>query len=108
MQTINSDIHKILGANLKYLRTNTFKECKNKKDKLVMKPLTQMQLAKFLNVTFQQIQKYENSINGLDAIKIYKLSIFFGIPMEYFFDEKLSLKQKYAKLITQNDEQYFV
>lgn len=103
---ISSNIDKIVGYNLKYLRKNTFKEYMNKKNKLAMKPLTQSQLAKFLNVTFQQIQKYENNVNGLDAVKIYKLSIFFGVPMEYFFDEKLILKQNYVKLISHNEQQY--
>jgi len=97
---IDSEIQKQVGINLRFLRTRTFKQRKNKKNELVMKYLRQEELAKMvLNVTPQQIQKYENGINSLDSLKIYKLSRFFCVPMEVFFDSKLIERQSFTKLI---------
>ena len=58
-----------------------------------------------LNVTFQQIQKYETGLNKIDAIKLYKLAKYFEVPMEIFFDEKLSEKINYTKVIRNNAPQ---
>jgi len=94
-----------IGINLKYLRTKTFKEKRNKFNELIVRRLTQDDLAKYLGITFQQIQKYENAINCLDAVKIYKLSKFFGVPIDYFYDEHLIEKQTYTKLFREQDVQ---
>jgi len=97
----DSEIRNQIGNNLRFLRTRTFKESKNNK----MKHLTQMELAKYLNVTFQQIQKYENGINQISATKLYKLYRFFEIPCEYFFDKRLIENQNFTKLIKENVQQ---
>jgi len=97
----DSEIRNQIGNNLRFLRTRTFKESKNNK----MKHLTQMELAKYLNVTFQQIQKYENGINQISATKLYKLYRFFEIPLEYFFDKRLIENQNFTKLIKENVQQ---
>ena len=55
------------------------------------KPCTQTELAKALDVTFQQIQKYEKGFNGLSSIKLLKISKFFNKPLEYFTDEATEL-----------------
>ena len=94
-----------IGKNLRYLRLRTFKELRNKKNKLITKHLTQMQVAEFLGITFQQIQKYENSINGLDSVKLYKLSKFFGVPLDFFFDETLIERQSFTKLFREENVQ---
>ena len=93
----DSEIRNQLGSNLRFLRTRTFKESKNK-----MKPLTQSQLAEYLGVTFQQIQKYENGISQLSSIKLYKLYRFFEIPLEYFYDKRLIENQNFTKVIKEN------
>lgn len=56
--------------------------------------LTQTKLAKQLGVTFQQIQKYEKGLNGLNAIKLVGLSTALKIPYtnllpEFFGEVKL-------------------
>jgi transcriptional regulator with XRE-family HTH domain len=100
------DIRKLIGKNLRFFRTRTFKETRNKAKTLMHKPMTQEALAiKVLDVTFQQIQKYENGINGLDSIKLYKLSKFFGVPMEYFFDEHLIANHAFTKLLKEENVQ---
>ena len=48
--------------------------------------LTQTKVAKAINVTFQQIQKYEKGINGVSATRLLQLSNFLKVPINYFFD----------------------
>ena len=96
----DSEIRNQIGNNLRFLRTRTFKESNNK-----MRHLTQTQLAEYLGVTFQQIQKYENGISQISATKLYKLYRFFEIPLEYFFDKRLIENQNYTKLIKENVQQ---
>lgn len=100
------EIRKQVGNNLRFLRTRTFKEVKNKKNETVMRYLRQGELANdVLNVTFQQIQKYEKGTNGLSGEKLYKLSKFFEVPMEMFFDKRLIERQTFSKLIKENVQQ---
>ncbi len=101
----DSEIRKQIGKNLRFLRTRTFKEVKNKKNKTVMRYIRQEELARNLNITFQQIQKYEKGTNGLSGEKLYKLSKFFEVPMEIFFDQSLIENQNFTKLIKENVQQ---
>ena len=47
--------------------------------------LTQTQVAKAINVTFQQIQKYEKGTNGVSSARLLQLSSFLKVPIKYFF-----------------------
>jgi len=47
--------------------------------------LTQTKVAKAINVTFQQIQKYEKGTNGVSSIRLLQLSNFLKVPIDYFF-----------------------
>ena len=49
--------------------------------------LTQTKVAKAINVTFQQIQKYEKGTNGVSSIRLLQLSNFLKIPITYFFED---------------------
>jgi len=64
--------NRIVGINLKYLRKN--------------RSLTQTRVAKEIDVTFQQIQKYEKGANGLCANKLKKLADFFKVKMDVVLD----------------------
>ena len=48
--------------------------------------LTQTKVAKAINVTFQQIQKYEKGINGVSSIRLLQLSNYLKVPINYFFE----------------------
>ena len=48
--------------------------------------LTQTKVAKAINVTFQQIQKYEKGINGVSSVRLLQLAGFLKVPINYFFD----------------------
>ena len=49
--------------------------------------LTQTKVAKAINVTFQQIQKYEKGTNGISSLRLMQLSIFLRVPVVYFFED---------------------
>ena len=48
--------------------------------------LTQTKVAKAINVTFQQIQKYEKGTNGISSLRIMQLANFLKVPVVYFFE----------------------
>ena len=48
--------------------------------------LTQTRVARAINVTFQQIQKYEKGINGVSSTRLLQLSNYLKVPINYFFD----------------------
>ena len=48
--------------------------------------LTQTKVARAINVTFQQIQKYEKGVNGVSSIRLLQLSNYLKVPINYFFD----------------------
>ena len=49
--------------------------------------LTQTKVAKAINVTFQQIQKYEKVSNGVSSIRLLQLSNYLKVPINYFFED---------------------
>lgn len=48
--------------------------------------LSQDNIAQAVNLTFQQVQKYENGANRVSASRIYDLSRILNVPVSYFFD----------------------
>ena len=49
--------------------------------------LTQTKVAQAINVTFQQIQKYEKGTNGVSSIRLLQLSNYLKVPIDYFFED---------------------
>jgi len=49
--------------------------------------LTQTKVAKAINVTFQQIQKYEKGTNGISSLRIMQLGNILKVPVMYFFED---------------------
>ena len=49
--------------------------------------LTQTKVAQAINVTFQQIQKYEKGTNGVSSSRLIQLSNFLKVPINYFFED---------------------
>jgi len=64
------DVH--VGRKLKQVRT--------------MRRLSQTDVAKELNLSFQQIQKYEIGSNRIAASRLYELSRILDVPTSYFFE----------------------
>ncbi len=69
----DSTLNKVLGSRLKHRRQ--------------LMGLNQTELGKKLQISGQQIHKYEAGIDQLSAPKIYELSSILQIPISYFFDD---------------------
>ena len=48
--------------------------------------LTQECLGELLELTFQQVQKYEKGVNRVSAGRLYEIAGVLGVPISYFFD----------------------
>jgi transcriptional regulator with XRE-family HTH domain len=60
--------------------------------------ITLSRISKILNVTYQQIQKYENGYCRIPVDKLYDFSVLFDIPVQYFF-EGLKTLNGYSKAV---------
>jgi transcriptional regulator with XRE-family HTH domain len=60
--------------------------------------LTQTKVAKAINVTFQQIQKYEKGTNGVSSIRLLQLSNYLKVPINYFFEDFSEYLNKFRKI----------
>ena len=49
--------------------------------------MSQEQLAAALNITFQQVQKYERGTNRISASRLFQASRALGVPVSWFFEE---------------------
>ena len=49
--------------------------------------LSQEKLGKQLNLTFQQVQKYERGANRVGASRLFELSTALNVPVGYFFED---------------------
>lgn len=59
--------------------------------------MSQEKLAEALNVSYQQVQRYENGTNLLNTEKLQIIAKFLNVPLSYFFDEhriKLSGRER--------------
>ena len=54
--------------------------------------LTQTKVARAINVTFQQIQKYEKGTNGVSSSRLMQLSQFLKVPIIYFYEDYKDFK----------------
>ena len=48
--------------------------------------LTQEKLGELLNLTFQQVQKYEKGVNRISAGRLYEMSAALGVQIAYFYE----------------------
>ena len=65
--------------------------------------LTQTKVAQAINVTFQQIQKYEKGTNGISSLRIMQLANFLKVPVVYFYEGYSSYEgESYAKETIEN------
>jgi len=69
-----------VGSNIKYLRKT--------------RNLNQSKVAAVLNVSFQQIQKYEKGMNGICALKLKQLADFFKVGCDVLVDPNMITAHK--------------
>jgi len=65
--------------------------------------LTQTKVAQAINVTFQQIQKYEKGTNGVSSSRLMQLSQFLKVPITYFYEEYKDYKDLSSSHDTHED-----
>jgi transcriptional regulator with XRE-family HTH domain len=58
--------------------------------------MSQKDLGEKVNLTFQQIQKYERGANRIGSGRLFEFSRILGVPISYFFDEMSSELSAYA------------
>ena len=68
--------------------------------------LTQTKVAQAINVTFQQIQKYEKGTNGVSSNRLMQLSQFLKVPIIYFFEDFKEFKDVSSAEETSEDLNY--
>lgn len=56
------------------------------KEVRILRGRSQSEIARELEISFQQIQKYESGKNRISASRLFELSQLFGIPTSFFFD----------------------
>jgi transcriptional regulator with XRE-family HTH domain len=68
--------------------------------------LTQTKVAQAINVTFQQIQKYEKGTNGVSSNRLMQLSQFLKIPITYFFEDYKNFSDPINAELSNDDLNY--
>ena len=68
--------------------------------------LTQTKVAQAINVTFQQIQKYEKGTNGVSSNRLMQLAQFLKVPIIYFFEDYKEFKDINSQESTNEDLNY--
>jgi len=66
--------------------------------------LTQTKVAQAINVTFQQIQKYEKGTNGISSLRIMQLANFLKVPVVFFFEDFPLYEELDSNLKTSEDD----
>ena len=80
-----TEINQTISNNLWTIRNNTYKLVQVK-DKIKKKRLTQTEVGKAINVTFQQIQKFEKGINNIGTAKLKILADYFDVPVGNMYE----------------------
>ena len=70
--------------------------------------LTQTKVAEAINVTFQQIQKYEKGTNGVSSARLMQISQFLKVPITYFYEEYKDYKEYKSEITTSEDLNYTI
>lgn len=65
--------------------------------------ISQSQLAKFENLTFQQVQKYEKGSNRISSGRLYRFARILHVPISYFFEGMEDQGVKEINKSLQND-----
>ncbi len=65
--------------------------------------MSQEELGKHLDLTFRQIQKYENGMNRITASKLWVISLVLGRPISWFFEGIGKQKRKGDDLLAKRE-----
>jgi transcriptional regulator with XRE-family HTH domain len=68
--------------------------------------LTQEQLGELLELTFQQVQKYEKGVNRVSAGRLYEIAGVLDVPVGYFFDGLDAETSHAGMMLAESDETF--
>lgn len=68
-----SEINQAVGARIRLIRT--------------VRRESQQAIGRLLDLSFQQIQKYETGRNRVSADKLYRLAQYFDVEITYFYED---------------------
>tara|TARA_Y100000590_G_C15276584_1_gene847163 strand:- start:13 stop:381 length:369 start_codon:yes stop_codon:yes gene_type:complete len=66
--------------------------------------LTQTKVANAINVTFQQIQKYEKGTNGVSSSRLMQLAVFLKVPVNYFYEDFIDNRNAETNNLTETND----
>jgi transcriptional regulator with XRE-family HTH domain len=67
---------------------------------------TQQELGAAVDVSIQQVQKYENGVNRISCGKLYNIAAFLNVSVAYFFEPIGILNSKFDYAVAQEQEEY--
>ncbi len=53
--------------------------------------MSQERLGEMLQLTFQQVQKYERGVNRIGSSRLYELGQILDVPVSFFFDDMVGI-----------------
>lgn len=65
--------------------------------------LTQEKLGELLNLTFQQVQKYEKGVNRVSAGRLYEIAAVLGVQIAYFYEGASKLLPQRETVVAEDD-----
>jgi transcriptional regulator with XRE-family HTH domain len=77
------DVEKHIGQQLKMLR--------------ISNKMSQKALAEKLDITYQQVQKYEMGMNRISVARVWQFCKIFSVTPDFLFENLLNLDDKNAK-----------
>ncbi len=69
--------------------------------------MSQEKLGEALDLTFQQIQKYERGVNRIGSSRLYDLSKILDVPIAFFFDDMAPLVKRAVPGMADNVQHVF-
>jgi transcriptional regulator with XRE-family HTH domain len=70
--------------------------------------MSQEKLSEMLDVTYQQVQRYENGTNQLNTEKLQIVASVLNVPVSYFFEEREGRVAEPSAQYVSNDEERFL
>ena len=79
---------------------------KRLKVRRIMLGLSQQDLGNVVDVSIQQIQKYEKASNRISSGKLFTLSKFLKVPISYFFEQGDDTSNTIGNIFAEDTENY--
>ena len=104
LSELDKAMNKVIGKKVNEARHNRVKIINAGDPKLPSRAFekvvfcTQPELAKALNIKYQQVSKYEAGSNTISSVRLIQIAEFFSKPLEYFTKEATELLRQDTSL----------